>query len=860
MKYKFKFSIIMSIYNVEKYIEEAIESIINQDIGFEDNVQLIFVNDGSPDNSEDICLKYKELYPNNIVYVKKENGGVTTAKNEGLKHVEGEYINFMDPDDLLTQNTLNEVYKFLKRNKFCVDFVTIPLYFFEAQSGLHPKYKYMGNKNRIIDLMQEPYNFVLSSAASFYKHEVFNKLRFDESFTWEEDTKLNGTLYLKNPRFGYVCERDVKYNYRRRREQGSAVDIARTNPDNYRTVIRLLDSIIPKKEKLETYQQELIVYELRSRLKQIDKEVFDNDKDYNDVIKGYSHYISKIDVHYLVYESKYCDSVSMTHLFVKLGNFQYDELNEFIYTHSDIFLQNNYIKDNKYCVDLTFSKYDMQNMEVVALSNDEIINPIEKKDFNSPFDILVGNFVEDSTHLRKFEFNLDEHKSINFVFIDTKTGYCYPARKIKHGIRDVFNSYNPYIYYKNYRIYFNGRKIKINKLRNAKLSFLKRNIRTILAIFKNKKILPLTRLFSKSDKKYILINDRLNKAGDNGEALFKYINNYEKDMAKNTYFVIDKKSKDYKRLKQYGKVVKFGSIKHKILFLNSSYIYSSHTMPQFYNAYKIENLRYFRDLFDYKFVFLQHGITQNDISKAANRYLKRIDYVTTVTNDEFEEFSQDKYCFNDGQVLLTGFARYDYLNNTPKNVITMAPTWRRGYGNSEGKKDDFVDSEYYLNYSKILLDKDLIQKLRTKKIVLNFVLHPEMSNYLDEFMKYENDVIKIIKPLDTDYSKIFSDSKLFITDYSSTFFDFAYLKKPEIFFQFDREQFYKIQYKKGYFNPETDAFGDVLTKYNDVIKKIKYYIDNDFKMEKKYISRVDNTFKYTDRNNCKRIIEETYRK
>lgn len=860
MEYKFKFSVIMSIYNVEEYIEEAVESIINQDIGFEENVQIIFVNDGSPDNSRDICLKYKELYPNNIIYVEKENGGVTTAKNAGLNHIQGEYINFMDPDDILSLNTLSEVYKFFSRNKFCVDFVTIPLYFFEAQRGLHPKYKYMGYKNRIIDLYQEPYNFVLSTAASFYKHEIFNDMRFDESFTWEEDTKLNGTLYLKNPKLGYVCEKGVRYHYRRRLTQTSAVDTAKANPDGYKTVIRLLDAIIPQKGKLHTYHQELIVYELRSRLKQISKEVFENEKDYDDVIKGYSKYISKIDSHYLVYESKFCDSVALTHLFVKLGNLDKEELNKFVYTHNDIVLQNNFIKDDKYCVDLTFLKYDMENMEVVALSNDEIIEPVEKKDFNGIFDSLVGEFIEDNTHLRKFEFELSKHKSINFVFVDTKTGYCYPARKVKPGIRDVFNSYNPYIYYKNYRIYFKGRKVKINKLRNAKLSFLKRNVRTILAVFKNKKVLPLTRLFNKFDKKYILINDRFDKAGDNGEAMFKYINTYEKDIAKYTYFAIDKKSNDYNRLKQYGKVVKFGSIKHRILFLNASHIYSSHTMPQFFNAYKVGDLRYFRDLFNYKFIFLQHGITQNDISQAANRYLKRIDYVTTATNGEFEEFSQDKYCFENGQVILTGFARYDYLENTPKNIITIAPTWRRGYGNSEKKKDDFVETEYYINYSKILTDKSLLQKLKKEKLILNFVLHPEMSNYSDDFIKYENDLVKIIKPSDTNYSKIFSDSKLFITDYSSTFFDFAYLKKPEIFFQFDKDEFYKIQYKKGYFTHETDAFGDVVTKSDEVIKKIKYYIDNDFKMEKKYISRVDNTFKYVDKGNCKRIFDETYRK
>ena len=114
MKYQFKFSIIMSVYKVEEYLEEAVDSIINQDIGFQENIQLILVNDGSPDNSEAICLKYKEKYPNNVVYVKKENGGLADARNVGLEYVNGEIVNFCDPDDILENNVCSLVYKFFE--------------------------------------------------------------------------------------------------------------------------------------------------------------------------------------------------------------------------------------------------------------------------------------------------------------------------------------------------------------------------------------------------------------------------------------------------------------------------------------------------------------------------------------------------------------------------------------------------------------------------------------------------------------------------------------------------------------------------------------------------------------------------
>jgi len=223
-EFKYKFSIIMSIYNVEKYLREAIESIINQDIGFEENVQLILVNDGSLDNSEEICLEYKDKYPNNVIYAKKENGGLASAKNFGLKYREGKYINFFDPDDILQKNTLKEVEKFFEMHYNEIPYVAIPLYYFEAKKGLHGKYNTLGIKNRVVNLDIEPYNFTLSSASAFYKTEIFNKIQFDDELKMSEDVLLNFSILKDYHCFGYVCEKNVTYYYRKRFESSSIID------------------------------------------------------------------------------------------------------------------------------------------------------------------------------------------------------------------------------------------------------------------------------------------------------------------------------------------------------------------------------------------------------------------------------------------------------------------------------------------------------------------------------------------------------------------------------------------------------------------------------------------------------------
>ena len=80
-------------------MEETIQSVIHQTIGFKKNIQIILVNDGSPDDSGKICEKYQREYPDNIVYVEQKNAGVSAARNNGLKYAEGEIINFLDSDD-----------------------------------------------------------------------------------------------------------------------------------------------------------------------------------------------------------------------------------------------------------------------------------------------------------------------------------------------------------------------------------------------------------------------------------------------------------------------------------------------------------------------------------------------------------------------------------------------------------------------------------------------------------------------------------------------------------------------------------------------------------------------------------------
>lgn len=103
-----KVSVIVPIYNAEKHLSDTIDCIINQTY---DNIEIILINDGSKDKSKEIIDKYKKKYSNKVIAVHQENQGVSITRNNGLKYVTGYYVTYMDNDDLINKNYIEEYVK-----------------------------------------------------------------------------------------------------------------------------------------------------------------------------------------------------------------------------------------------------------------------------------------------------------------------------------------------------------------------------------------------------------------------------------------------------------------------------------------------------------------------------------------------------------------------------------------------------------------------------------------------------------------------------------------------------------------------------------------------------------------------------
>ena len=102
-----KISVVIPVYNTEKYLKKCIESIVNQSLK---EIEIIIVNDGSPDNSYQIIEEYKEK-DRRIIAVNQENGGISSARNKGIELAKGEYIIHIDSDDWIEQDYFSDMYK-----------------------------------------------------------------------------------------------------------------------------------------------------------------------------------------------------------------------------------------------------------------------------------------------------------------------------------------------------------------------------------------------------------------------------------------------------------------------------------------------------------------------------------------------------------------------------------------------------------------------------------------------------------------------------------------------------------------------------------------------------------------------------
>lgn len=352
--------------------------------------------------------------------------------------------------------------------------------------------------------------------------------------------------------------------------------------------------------------------------------------------------------------------------------------------------------------------------------------------------------------------------------------------------------------------------------------------------------------------------DKIYKGGDNGEYIFSYC--AEKKDGIRLYYVIDPTSFDYPRLKKkYGKLIlKKNTFRLRLLSLHSEAVLATHSTVPNYVGFEGWHLPFVKDLWNPKIICIQHGLTIQQIAQYQNRIFDNTTLYGLASIYEYKNICKPLYGFTDKELRITGLARFDGLHNHDQHQILITPTWRRSLVNqgiANEKKthnDSFRESAYFRVYNSLINDKRLIDCAKRTGYRLIYLLHPAMSAQKDDFDK--NDYVEIMQATgDMSYEKILTESSLMVTDYSGVQFDFAYQRKPLVYYHSAE---LPAQYESGGLIYETMGFGPICRNHQEIVDTLCQYMENGCQMEDMYKRRADDFFAYDDFHNCQRIYEE----
>ena len=880
--FKYKVSVIMAVYNVEAFLRESIDSLIAQDIGFE-NIQLILVDDGSPDGSGAICDEYAAKYPENIVVIHKENGGVSSARNMGLERVEGRFVNFLDSDDKLTPETVGNVYRFFMDHLDETDVVAFPMEFFDGQTGSHILNTKFSKGSRVIDLDRDWQNPQLSMSSAFVKAECLAPHRFDSRLAYAEDAQIMQRLLADKFTMGVV--QDAAYLYRRRSDgQQSAIQSSVSRKAWYLSYMRYfqLETIqfyLDRYGFVPRFIQATLMYDLqwRVKLEEIPDGVLTEaeEAEYlallhqvlgyidDDVIDAQKHIFREHKL--LAYQLKHGDTLTLCRRSNEVLLRSGDRVR---FRASDLPLKLEFL-------DLSGGTCTIDGVfGVLPFISEPFTLTAQAAGRQYECELLparrparaMGREIQQRYPFR-VTIPLDQAQDISFR---CRVGdSVIPLRLIQYGsFFPVSTSYSSSYYAgKGWLVLPQATGIHLEPFQPKLRGSYERKFRRELW----KKQRPGARkavlfrlcagfLRKLKRKPLWLISDRVMKAGDNGEALFRYLRENHPEI--DARFVISGSSPDYAMMKQVGPVLKRDSYFYKICLLLSDRVISSSAEVETYNPFHGYSEPYRDILTDTKFIFLQHGVTKDDLSQWLGRFNKNLSGFVTAAKPEWDSVVHGAYEYTEKEVWLTGFPRFDRLYRDEQRWITIMPTWRKYLmGGFDPRTDqwslapDAENSEYVRFYNRLLNDPRLRDAAKRFGYKLMFLPHPNFQTHLDIFE--QNDDVTFLGR-EMNYRDIYARSELILTDYSSVVFDFAYLRKPVVYTHFDAEDFFAGEhvYSKGYFDYERDGFGEVEYTLDATVDRLIEYMEKGCPLKDEYRRRIDGFFAFDDQNNCQRVYEK----
>jgi len=859
-----KVSVIVPVYNVEEYLAMCLDSLAAQTLPKEE-MEVLLINDGSPDGSPAICERYAAKY-SWIRYFSKENEGLSATRNYGLARAEGKYLMFLDSDDTFAPDTLKSVTGFFDEHYDEVDLVTYRIQPYRNNRKLkaHYRYRYL-RQSGVYDLNEFPY--ITQTTINICTKNCRGEILFDASPEFRhEDQKYCFDNLCEKLKIGFCDQGEYCYN---KNNENSIVAtyfyacyIFETTTQYYEELFASYGDHVPpyvqamffndinwktrKSILLPThYTPEKLQHakdRLRALLRQVD----------NDIILAHPD-TDPFHAQYFLRWKLGAENVKFLSGPRELG-----------IVHENTLL---YTAKKLECFITKFRLHN-GNLRLIGFLKSPVFNYTEKPKLF----LKINGLPADELPLRESSWGYYKTKEKTNTFwgfhldlpVEGITHLSFSV--LLHGRRMEpwlgFLSNSPFqprfrrgtIFWGNRSISCAGNEFTFGKA-TPQAQALQRKKERRYYLTHSIRILLLRERFARMVKqrkgrRIWLYYDCANVLRDNG--YYQFIHDLQKNDGVERYYIVnddlDRRSLfDRKAKKQ---VVRFGGKQHQTLFVQAEKVITAFLEPANYIPLLSHQIPHMADFFRYELIYLQHGVLHAHLPWKYS--LDRLTLDKEVISTTFEQRNMtENYGFTEMELLPTGMPRYDHIdrNAKPKRKILYAPSWRKylvaGPTNDgwQPKHGYFKQSDFFLQSQALFSDPALIALLEEYDFELEVQLHPILGFYKEHY-SFGSGRVRFAAPGTPE-----SDYAVFITDISSFVFDFAYLKRSILYFMPDMDLFRAgLSDYNALDIPLEEGFGPLGVNAEETLGNLRTLLKNNCEPAEPYRSRVDGLF--FDLHNC----------
>ncbi len=852
--FEYRVSVIVPIYNVEKYLAGCLDSLLHQTMDYSD-MEILLINDGSTDNSYHIAKSYADMFPVFKLFTKK-NEGVSATRNYGIKNARGKYLMYIDSDDMFAPETVKSVIDFFDTVYDEVDLVAYKDqgYCNGKKQSLHFRYKYLKNSG-VYDLNEYPY-ITQTRVSIAVKNFLDDNILFPvEDKIEHEDQKYCNAIVSEKMRIGYCNKGEYMYNRSNEtsimHEWFSPVNIFEGTMRYYENLFHEYDGKVP------VYYQAMFMHDLSWKLKtNILMPHHLKGKDYETAMKRLYHLIDCVEDGIIMT----CPSTDKYHRHFFM-NWKSDKDKCCVIAEPDAISvykeDKQLIRQEKIEICLYKLQVQNENIHMVGFAKSTVFSYAEKPDIYA-----VINTVDNGIQKIKLKLDLSSESYYHTKELTNRFWQFileYPIEQIASFKIEIDMEgflYSTYYWFapsapysakqKKYRAIYKNAVIDLNENEFFVLHSSKEEIKNMRKAITDqyvgrKSIYAIRNTADiKCEQRVWLYYDCNGVREDNGWHQFQY--DFEKKDGILRYFVNADRNNKYEE-KYKESIVDFGSLSHKVLYIIAEKIITAYVETENIVPFNKEERAYISDIAHAQIIYLQHGILHAHLPWKYSPGKVEADKV--VISSEFEKRNFVRiYKFREQDLIPVGMGRFDFLSREKQPVrrILFAPSWRNYLmGSKNGNEWNYLDekflrSDYFKKFNQFINDSGLEEVLERNSIYMDFKLHPIFKPYSKYFENNNKYVSFSTEQKDDDYI-------MYITDFSSYVFNFGYMQRAILYFVPDWEQFVSgmNQYRELDL-PFEEAFGPLVREVGAAIEQIALFAERGFKPEKKYKERMESFY------------------